>query len=43
MTSTSRNARLAGLLFPALFGEIAIILWLLIVGAKQRPLTAPAS
>ena len=26
--------------FPALFGEIAIILWLLIMGAKERPVTA---
>ncbi len=26
--------------FPALFGEIAIILWLSIMGAKERPVTA---
>lgn len=28
--------------FPALFGEVAIVLWLLIKGAKVRPLEAPA-
>ncbi len=29
--------------FPALFGEMAIMLWLLIKGAKVQPSTAPAS
>jgi hypothetical protein len=29
--------------FPALFGEIAIVLWLLIKGAKVQPSAAPAS
>lgn len=28
--------------FPALFGEMAIMLWLLIKGAKPQPLAAPA-
>jgi len=29
--------------FPAMLGELAIILWLLIMGAKQQPLPATAS
>src|SRR5213592_618515 len=29
--------------FPALFGEMAIVLWLLVKGAKVQPLPAPAS
>ena len=29
--------------FPALLGEMAIMLWLLIRGAKVHPLVAPAS
>ena len=29
--------------FPALFGEMAIMLWLVIKGAKVQPLAAPAS
>jgi Domain of unknown function (DUF4386) len=29
--------------FPAMLGELAIILWLLIMGARQQPLTATAS
>jgi hypothetical protein len=28
---------------PALFGEVAMVLWLLIKGAKVHPLLAPAS
>jgi hypothetical protein len=28
--------------FPALLGEVAIMLWLLIKGAKVQPLAAPA-
>jgi hypothetical protein len=28
--------------FPALFGEIAIMLWLVIKGAKPQPLDAAA-
>lgn len=31
------------ILFPALFGEVAIILWLVIMGAKTRPLHHEAS
>ncbi len=27
--------------FPAMFGELAIILWLMILGAKEQPLVAP--
>lgn len=29
--------------FPVLFGEMAITLWLLIMGAKVKPLAAAAS
>ena len=29
--------------FPAMLGELAIMLWLLIKGAKEQPLAAPAS
>lgn len=29
--------------FPALLGELAIMAWLLIKGAKPQPLAAPAS
>jgi hypothetical protein len=29
--------------FPALTGEVAFLLWLLIMGAKERTVTAPAS
>jgi hypothetical protein len=30
-------------LFPVLFGEVALVLWLLIMGTKERPIAAPAS
>jgi hypothetical protein len=31
------------IVFPALFGEVAITLWLVIMGAKTQPLDVPAS
>ena len=34
------GGRLYNILFPVLFGEIAITLWLLIIGAKVKPLAA---
>ena len=30
-------------LFPVMFGELAIMLWLLVIGAKTEPSSAPAS
>jgi len=33
----------ANITFPALVGELAFLLWLLIRGAKEQPVTAPAS
>ena len=35
--------RVSPIAFPALLGEMAIMLWLLIKGAKPQPLDAPAS
>jgi hypothetical protein len=29
--------------FPALLAEVAVMLWLLIMGAKERPLAAAAA
>jgi hypothetical protein len=29
--------------FPVLFGELALVLWLLIIGMKERAVAAPAS
>src|SRR5262245_12883774 len=34
--------RVSNLLFPALFGEVAIMLWLVIRGARVQPVTAAA-
>jgi Domain of unknown function (DUF4386) len=37
------GATVSDFAFPALFGEVAFLLWLLIMGAKERPAAAPAS
>ncbi len=48
MNSLERTARIAGLLyvntitFPLLFGELALALWLLIVGIRPKPRVDPA-
>jgi hypothetical protein len=34
---------LSNIAFPALLGEMAFMLWLVIKGAKPQPLAAPAS
>jgi hypothetical protein len=34
--------KLISMSFPALFGELAIMLWLVVKGAKQQPLDAAA-
>jgi len=36
------EARVWNIVFSLLFGELAIMLWLLIRGAKPRPLVVPA-
>jgi hypothetical protein len=37
------EAAVSNITFPALFGELAFMLWLLIKGAKEQPPNAPAS
>jgi hypothetical protein len=35
--------RVSNCVFPVMFGELAIMLWLIIMGAKERPPLATAA
>jgi hypothetical protein len=37
------SSRVDNITFPALTGEVAFLLWLLIRGAKERTMSIPAS